>query len=308
MQFILPECDARNQSELLPLRSSSDTVFAIMRRLALIQQTATPDFDRNVERGIEAAREAAKNGAKLIAFAEIAFTPFFPQFSRDERFGPQGIERPEPHAETIPGPLTERFSKLARELDCVFVLNLYERDGDRYFDSSPVINSNGDLLGVTRMLHVMEGPCFHEKGYYDPGDRGMPVYETAFGKVGVAICYDRHYPECMRVLGLKGAEVVVIPQAGAVDEWPEGLFEAEVRTAAFQNGYFAALVNRVGEEEKITFAGESFVCDPNGKIMTQAPSGETGTLYADLDFKLIESCAAKRHFLADRRPEIYKSL
>jgi predicted amidohydrolase len=279
-----------------------------MGKIALIQQNAGPDFARNVERGVEAVREAAAGGAKLVAFAEVAFSQFFPQFPCDERFGPQGIERPEPHIEAIPGPTTERFAKLAKELGVVIILNLYERDGERRFDSSPVIDADGRLLGVTRMAHVMEGVCFHEKGYYDPGDRGAPVYETAFGKVGVAICYDRHFPEYMRALGLKGAQLVVIPQAGAVDEWPEGLFEAEVRTAAFQNGYFAALVNRVGAEEKLTFAGESFVCDPNGRVMTRAPRGENGTLYADLDFALIERSAARRHFLPDRRPDTYPAL
>ena len=119
------------------------------------------------------------------------------------------------------------------------------------------------------MIHITDYDCFHERGYYCPGDSGAPVYETAYGKIGVAICYDRHYPEYMRALTLSGAEIVFVPQAGAVGEWPEGLYEAELRVAAFQNGYFTALCNRVGQEPKLNFAGESFVCDPSGCVIAR---------------------------------------
>ena len=127
------------------------------------------------------------------------------------------------------------------------------------------------------MVHITDYPCFHEKGYYAPGT-GAPVYETRFGRIGVAICYDRHYPEYMRALALGGAELVVVPQAGAVGEWPDGLYEAEMQVAAFQNGYFVALCNRVGEEECLTFAGESFVCAPDGRLIARAPQLEEHTL------------------------------
>jgi N-carbamoylputrescine amidase len=132
------------------------------------------------------------------------------------------------------------------------------------------------------------------------------VFETAAGRVGVAICYDRHFPEYMRALALGGAELVIVPQAGAVDEWPPGIFEAELQIAAFQNGYFAALVNRVGEEDCLTFAGESFVTDPAGRVIARAPKGRDTILYADIDFGLLDDCHARRHFLPDRRPEVYR--
>jgi N-carbamoylputrescine amidase len=131
------------------------------------------------------------------------------------------------------------------------------------------------------------------------------VYETAFGKVGVAICYDRHYPEYMRALALAGAEIVVVPQAGAVDEWPDGLYEAELRTAAFQNGYFTALTNRVGREPKLEFAGESFVCDPAGKVIARAAKGSEEILLCDLDLEEARRSHARRLFLRDRRSELY---
>ncbi len=266
-------------------------------RIALVQLHAGAQVEENRQRGWEAAREAAAEGARIVVFPELAFLPFLPQRPSAGRPSAQ-------LAEPVPGPTTERFSKLARELGVVVVLNLYELDDGRLYDSSPVIDADGSLLGVTRMIHIIEAPCFHEKGYYAPGDRGAPVYDTAAGRLGVAICYDRHYPEYMRALGLKGAELVVVPQAGAVDEWPEGLFEAEMRVAGFQNGYYTALANRVGQEECLEFAGESFVSDPAGRVIARAPTGEDHILHATLDLSRVRHSHARRHFLADLRPEV----
>ncbi|MFK7766884.1 MAG: nitrilase-related carbon-nitrogen hydrolase [Mariniblastus sp.] len=266
-------------------------------KIALIQQAASEDKQSNLDRGIEATRAAAADGAQVICFAELAFERFYPQF-------PAKADHAE-LAETIPGPVTQRFSELAAELGVVIVLNLYERDGDKTFDTSPVIDADGALLGVTRMIHITEYERFHEQGYYAPGDRGTPVYDTRFGKIGVSICYDRHYPEYMRSLAVAGAEVVIVPQAGTVGEWPEGLYEAELRVAAFQNGYFTALCNRVGVEDQLEFAGESFVCAPSGKVIARAGLGTDETLMCELDLAEIESCHAKTLFMRDRRPELY---
>jgi N-carbamoylputrescine amidase len=269
-------------------------------KIALIQQHSTHDRDENVHRGVAAFREAAEAGADLVAFAELAFLPFLPQRPAT----PEAIERAEP----VPGPTTETFGDLCKEYGVVAVLNVFEADGEKTFDSSPVIDADGRLLGVTRMAHIMDGQGFYEKGYYHPGDRASFVYKTRVGRVGVAICYDRHYPEYMRNLGLEGAELVVVPQAGAVGEWPEGIFEGELQIAAFQNGYFAALVNRVGKEEFLHFSGESYVVDPFGKVISQAPFGEDHILYAECDLSQIPECAAKKYFLQDRRPDFYESL
>lgn len=266
-------------------------------RIALVQQHAGESRQANIERGVRAVREAAQAGAEIVAFAELAF----------DRFWPQELATPETlaMAEEIPGPTTEIFSALARELEVVLVLNLYELDGDKRFDSSPVIDSDGRLLGVTRMIHITDFAFFHERGYYAPGDRGLPVFETAKGRIGVAICYDRHYPESFRALALGGADVVFVPQAGAVDEWPEGLYEAELQVASLQNGFFTALCNRVGKEPKVDFAGESFVCDPTGVVIARAGQGCDEVLYADLDMAKLEDCPARKLFLGDRRPELY---
>jgi N-carbamoylputrescine amidase len=123
----------------------------------------------------------------------------------------------------------------------------------------------------------------------------------------VAICYDRHFPEYMRALGVGGAELVVIPQTGTVGEWPEGMYEAEVRATAFQNGYFAALCNRVGKEENLTFAGESFVVDPEGRVLARGKSVADDLVLADLDLGAVARSTARRLFFRHRRPELYRS-
>ena len=155
------------------------------------------------------------------------------------------------------------------------------------------------------MVHITDYPCFHEQGYYTPGDTGAPVYRTRAGIIGVAICYDRHYPEYMRALALGGADLVVVPQAGSLDEWPDGLYEGEMRVAAFQNGYFVALCNRVGIEECLTFAGESFVCAPDGRVVARGPKLEDTILYADIDLSAAATSHARRLFLQHRRPDLY---
>ncbi|MFA5803777.1 MAG: nitrilase-related carbon-nitrogen hydrolase [Melioribacteraceae bacterium] len=266
-------------------------------KIALVQQKSSSSKEQNIQNGIEAVRKAALSGAKIISFSELAFIPFFPQRS--------SAQKPLDIAETIPGLTTDIFSQLAKELNVVIILNLYEKDGDATYDSSPVINTDGKILGTTRMIHITDYACFHEKDFYTPGNSGAPVYETKYGKVGVAICYDRHYPEYMRALALNGAEIVFIPQAGSVGEWPEGLYEAEMRVAAFQNGYFTALCNRVGEEECLTFSGESFVCNSEGEVITRAGLGTEEILICDIDLSECSKSHAKRLFMRDRRPELY---
>ncbi len=267
-------------------------------KIALIQQHAEEDPARNLDRALQNMGSAREHGAELAVFPEVALTRFFPH--------KQGHSEAAGWAEPIPGPTSDRIAARARELHLATVFNMYERDADgRTFDSSPVFEADGRLLGVSRMVHITDYEGFHEKEYYHPGDRGAAVYSTSVGRVGVAICYDRHYPEYMRALGVAGAEVVVIPQAGTVGEWPEGMYEAEVRTAAFQNGYFAALCNRVGAEETLTFAGESFVTDPEGLILARGAALEDEIVVADLDLGACRNSTARRLFWRDRRPGLY---
>lgn len=266
-------------------------------KIALIQQHATRDKAANVARGLSALETAARNGAEVACFAELAFEWFHPQRPAEANY--------RSFAEPMDGPTVTAFRKKAKELNLVTLINLYEVEGVNTYDSSPVIDADGTLLGVTRMVHITDYPCFHEQGYYTPGDSGAPVYQTKAGAIGVAICYDRHFPEYMRALALAGADLVIVPQAGAVDEWPEGLYEAEMRVAAFQNGYFTALCNRVGPEDCIDFAGESFVCGPDGRVLARGPKSEDAIVYADVDFAELDDCNARRLFMQHRRPELY---
>jgi predicted amidohydrolase len=268
-------------------------------KIALIQQHATQNKDDNLKPGIEAFEKAAEQGAKLIAFAELGLTYFYPQHPSKGKADNLKL------AETIPGRTTKKFAELAKKWQVVIVLNLFEKSGDKTYDSSPVIDADGSLLGVTRMVHIFEAPCFHEKGYYTPGDGKQLVYDTSVGKIGVAICYDRHFPEYMRVLGLQGAELVIVPQAGAVGEWPPGLFEAEMQVAGFQNGYFTALCNRVGKEDCVMFEGKSFVTAPDGRIIAQAPAMEDHILICEIDLDEVKRCHARKYFIPDRRAELY---
>lgn len=284
-------------------------------RIALAQLSSSEDRDANLARCLDAVDRAAAGGAHLVCFPEVVLDRFFPAEPGTEACMLAAHEL----SETVPGPVTEALSAKAKARGVAIVFNLYELDESaggglvdskrRYFDSSPVIDSDGTLLGVTRMVHITDYEGFHEQDYYDPGDTGAPVHELTLDgqkvNVGVAICYDRHYPEYMRALAVAGADLVVIPQAGTIGEWPEGLYEAEIRTAAFQNGYFAALCNRVGVEETLTFAGESFVSDPDGIVTARGKSLEDDLVFADLDLSRCADSNARKLFFRDRRPELY---
>lgn len=266
-------------------------------RIALIQQTASEDNESNIVKGLKNIDKAAEMGADLAVFAELAFTRFYPQYRANKNLSEL--------AEPVPGPTTKRFMDKAKEHNMVIVINLFEIEKGHTYDSSPVIDSDGSLLGTTRMVHIADYECFYEKSYYEEGNHGAQVYNTAVGKVGVAICYDRHYPEFMRALGVKGAEVVVIPQAGTIGEWPDGLYEAELQVASFHNGYFCALANRVGKEDQMEFAGESVITNPEGRIIAQSPSGIDDILIHNLDLSEVEKSNARTMFFRDRRPDIY---
>ncbi|MEM9557273.1 MAG: nitrilase-related carbon-nitrogen hydrolase [Acidobacteriota bacterium] len=283
-------------------------------KLALAQLSSSSDREHNLRRCLNAVDEAAAGGARLVLFSEVVLDRFFPACTGAEGRGAAARALAEP----IPGPTTEALAAKAREHEMVIVFNLYERhelsDGGEtlYFDTSPVLDADGSLVGSTRMVHIPDYDGFHERQYYDAGDRGaatpaaaLPVHRTAVGPLGVAICYDRHYPEAWRALALGGAELVAIPQAGVLGEWPEGLFEAEIRAMAFQNGVYAALCNRVGVEDGAVFAGESFVVDPDGRVMARAATLEDDMVFADIDLDRCAESSARRVLLRDRRPELY---
>jgi len=269
--------------------------------IALVQQFLPDNPLGAFQQGLDAIRDAADAGADLVVFPELSFTPFYPRIPAGDR-GEDVVDLAEP----VPGPTTESVAEVAEEFGVVVVFNLLERDGDRTYDTSPVIDADGQLLGCTRMMHVPDYEGFHERGYYTPGDTGAPVYDTAVGRLGVAICYDRHYPEYLRALALQGAEVVAIPQAGTAGEWPKGVYESEIQIDAFHNGFFAAMANRVGQEGDMLFEGRSLVTDPKGRVVAQAPAGKAIILMASIDLEKCGEAPARTRFLDDRRPDQYE--
>lgn len=269
--------------------------------IALVQLFLPDDPRDAFQQGLEAIKDAANAGAELVVFPELSFTPFYPRVPASEQDKPL-----DDLAEPVPGPTTEAIQDVAREFGVVVVFNLYERDGDQRFDTSPVIDADGTLLGATRMMHITQYEHFYEQDYYAPGNTGAPVYDTAVGRLGVAICYDRHFPEYLRAMALQEAELVLVPQAGTAGEWPKGVFEAELQSASFQNGFFMALSNRVGREEDMVFDGRSFVTDPTGQVIAQAPSGEATILLASLNLDKARSSTARRLFMKHRRPDQYE--
>jgi len=268
-------------------------------RLALAQFKTTSDHASCVARGLRAVEQAAGEGAALIVFPELSFTPFYPQYK-----APPDVAS---LAEPIRGSTVTQFQEAAACHGIVTIINLFERDGDQTYDTSPVIDADGTLLGVSRMLHITDYECFYERGYYQPGDKFAPAFNTKAGRIGVVICYDRHFPEQMRSLAVQDVDLVLIPQAGVSREWPDGMYEAEIQVASFHNGFFCALANRTGHEGALDFCGGSIVTDPWGRIVTQAPYNEEHLLFADIDLKLCQDSPARKLFLRDRRPDIYES-
>lgn len=269
-------------------------------RLALAQVAATPDRDANRRQGLELLAQAAAHGAQLICFPEMAFEPFFPQYRADPRYFDW--------AESVPGPTVERFQQAARERGIVVVLNLFERVAPgEYYDASPVIDADGELRGLSRMVHIAEAPYYNEKFYYRPGNLGFPIFRTASGVLGVAICYDRHYPEQMRALTIQGANIILVPLAAvAADLWE--IFEVEMRATSYQSQVYIAVVNRVGPEGEMTFLGRSFVTDPWGNVIARAADGAPDLLLVDLDLDTIEQARRQTPHLRDRRPDQYRMI
>jgi len=266
-------------------------------KIALIQQIAGNNRLENQKKGILALDRAASAGAQVACFAELGFERFYPQYPATAK----SLQMARPLDEAFLG----SFRQKAIQYGMVIILNMFEKKGNDNYDSSPMIDADGSLLGVTRMTHITEYAGFHEQGYYTPAESGPPVFQTKYGRIGVAICYDRHYPEYMRALARQSADVVFIPQAGTVGEWPDGLYEAEMRVAAFQNGYYTALCNRVGPEEALTFSGGSFVCNPGGEVIARGNTEGDDIVLVDLDLQAVEQSHARRLFFRDSRPNLY---
>jgi predicted amidohydrolase len=263
-------------------------------RIALAQYSMSPEVPANLEKALHLVSEAAGKAADLILFPELCVTPFFPQYSQQDVGS---------FAATVDSEIVRKFQDVCRALRISAIPNLYLSEGGRRYDASLLIDQEGALRGISKMVHIAQLPCFFEQDYYTPSDTGFRVYETAHGAVGMVICFDRHYPESIRTCALRGASLVVIPTANVMEE-PRDVFECELRASAFQNGVFIAMCNRVGQEGNMQFCGESTVVGPAGEVIAKAGTSEE-LLMVEIDLAKAAVARRDRPYLSLRRPEMY---
>ena len=295
-------------------------------RAAITQTTWTGDKASMLDKHEQFARDAAARGAQIICLKELFNAPYFCKSQKSERFD---------YAEPIPGPTTDAMQKLARELEVVLVVPVFERQARGvYRNSAAIIDADGSLLGVYRKMHIPDDPLFNEKYYFVPGDAahddridkigevakqasGFRVWRTRYASIGVLICWDQWYPEAARITSLLGADILFYPTAigwhpsekSEFGKAQQDAWRTIQRSHAIANGVFVASPNRVGHEEEpgtdgIEFFGHSFIADPFGRILVEAGQGEE-ILTAVCDPKLIEDTRRNWPFLRDRRIDAY---
>jgi beta-ureidopropionase len=271
-------------------------------RAALVQATWTGDKESMIKAHVEYAREAAAQGAKAVCFQELFYGPYFCQV-QDAAFYS--------YAESIPGPTTELFQALAAELGTVLVLPMYEQEQPGIlYNTAAVIDADGKYLGKYRKTHLPHVQGFWEKFYFRPGNLGYPTFDTAIGRIGVYICYDRHFPEGWRALGLGGAQIVFNPSA--TSRGLSGyLWQLEQPAAAVANEYFIGAINRVGIEDlgDDDFYGTTYWVDPEGKFVGDVGQDrDSEVIVRDLDLDLLAEVRNRWAFYRDRRPDAYGGL
>jgi N-carbamoylputrescine amidase len=256
--------------------------------------------DAMIAKHLTMIEDAAKQGVKMLCMQEIFAGPYFCA----ERH-PRWYYLAEP----VPGHTTTIMAEAAKKHGMIIIVPLYEEAMTGvYYNTAVVIDGDGKILGKYRKNHIPEvPPCFSEKYYFKPGNLGYPVFQTDYGKVGVYICYDRHFPEGARLLGLHGADIIFNPSAttAGVSKY---LWELEQPAHAVANGYYVGAINRVGLEkpwEWGQFYGRSYFCNPRGQIIAQASEDKDELVVADLDFELVREVRNAWQFFRDRRPETY---
>jgi len=274
-------------------------------RGALLQASWTGDKESMIQKHERAAHEASKQGAQVMLFQELFYGPYFCQVQDPQYYS---------YTELIPdGPTTKRMQDLAKQTGMVLVVPMYEEDGQAsgiYYNTAAVIDADGKYLGKYRKTHIPHVNGFWEKFYFRPGNMGYPVFDTAVGKVGVYICYDRHFPEGARMLGLHGAELVFIPSATSRG-LSMHLWFIEQTAHAIANGYWVGTINRVGQEKEFgpnEYYGSSYFADPRGKIIAQASEKDEQLLVADLNMDLVREVRNTWQFYRDRRPDMYEDM
>ena len=273
-------------------------------KAALLQTEWTGSKDSMIDEHESRLREAAALGTQVMCFQELFYGPYFCQVQDAKYYE---------YAEEIPnGPTTKRFQSLAKELGVVLVLPMYEQElPGVLYNTAAVIDADGTYLGKYRKTHIPQVKGFWEKFYFRPGNMGYPVFETAVGKVGVYICYDRHFPEGWRALGLNGAEIVFNPSATSRG-LSAYLWKLEQPASAVANEYFVGAINRTGIEKEIgdnDFYGTSYFVDPEGKFVGEVANDQRAELVVrNLDMDLIQVVRDRWAFYRDRRPDAYEDL
>ncbi|EGB14254.1 N-carbamoylputrescine amidase [Pseudodesulfovibrio mercurii] len=278
--------------------------------LAVTQMACTDDLKANVDRAEALVREAAARGAQIILLQELFEGPYFCKKQKFEYFSLAHEARPD-------DPLLARFSALAKELGVVLPVSFFERAGKAYYNSMAMMDANGRMLGLYRKTHIPQGPGYEEKYYFNPGDTGFKVWETAFGKVGLGICWDQWYPEAARCMALMDADVLLYPTAiGSEPTMPD--CDSMPHWRRTQQGHAAANIlpvcasNRIGTETDddvtMTFYGSSFITDPMGALLADADRTTQGVFTAEVDFDEIRNFRTGWGFYRDRRPKHYRTL
>ncbi|MEO7538459.1 MAG: nitrilase-related carbon-nitrogen hydrolase [Pyrinomonadaceae bacterium] len=255
----------------------------------------------NIENQMKLVEDAARQGVQMLCFQEIFTTPYFCAEQQTRWY--EAVER-------IPdGPTVKLMQDVAKEHGMVLIVPIYEEEQTGiYYNSAAVIDADGKYLGKYRKTHIPHvNPGFWEKFYFRPGNLGYPCFDTAFARIGVYICYDRHFPEGARCLGLNGAEIIFNPSA-TVAGLSEYLWKLEQPAHAVANGYFVGAINRVGTEAPWNigeFYGQSYFCDPRGKILAEGSRDQDELIVADLDMDVIREVRNTWQFFRDRRPDAY---
>ncbi len=269
-------------------------------KLAMAQMSMSKNKDENLAKSVKFIEEA--KGCDLIFFPEVQLTPFFAQYPSALLESQIGMTKED--MITAPGDsaFTE-FRNAAADSDIYVSPNMYVQQDDGCYDTSFLIDRWGKVIGDAEMVHVVSVPQFYEAEYYEPSKVGFQVFDTDFGRVGIVICFDRHLPESIRTCAEMGAQLIIIPTANTKAE-PMDIFEAEIRTQAYQNNVFIAMCNRIGKEGNMDFAGESLVVDCFGQIVTKAEDQE-GLITCSIDLSLTSSARRSLPFITLRRPEMY---
>lgn len=277
-------------------------------KMALAQFASSNDPDSNIDQFRAAAAEARQLGASILAFPELANSTYFCWESDPKHFD---------RAETIPGPTTEAVGAIAKEMKLTILCSVFERDGRSNFNTTFITNPAGELVGRYRKTHIplsvgRDGVQSNEKMYFRPGNLGLPVFETDHGvRIGILICFDRHFPEAARVLALKGADIIFIPTAS----WSaraRSTWEVELRAHAKVNQVYVCGINKVGIEVEgaptAHYYGTSLIVDPQGQTVVRAGDAEPEVVVAEFDRELLDAQRRLWQVFRDRRPDLYSEL